>query len=188
MNIDSYEINKETCAVLNLGGEASQIVESKNEYLLPRKTFQVMEDSCAYYGSTLDGRVKGTKMILGSNYKLPIIIEDRDMIFFPTTGNSNDNCSWISLNHVEKYEPYKGYTKVKFYEGRTIILKMSYSSFENQLFRAMRLQRILKDRSIKKQEINSLESNNGTTKKFAIEDASVIEKTIEKSISRTKEN
>ena len=187
MNIDSYEINKETCAVLNLGGEASQIVERENEYLLPRKTYQVMEDSCAYYGSTLDGRVKGTKMILGSNYKLPIIIEDSDMIFFPTTGNSNDNCSWISVNHIEKYEPYKGYTKVKFYEGRTIILKMSFSSFENQLFRAMRLQRILKDRSRKKQIDESQESDIETDKKFNIDDATVIETTLEKSIARAKE-
>lgn len=150
MDIESYEINKDTCAVINVGTEASQIIEKENDYLLPKKTFEVMEDSCAYYGSTLDGRLKGTKMILGANYKLPIIIEEsNDMIFFPTTGSNNENCSWISLKHIEKYESYKGYTKVTFDEGKSVIVRMSYSSFETQLFRAMRLREIIKERSEK---------------------------------------
>lgn len=147
MDIDSYEINKETCAVLNLNNEVSQIIESNQEYLLPKKTFEVMEDSCAYYGSSYDGRIKGTKMILGCNYKLPIIIEEtNNIIFFPTTGTASEKCSWISLNHVSKYEPYKGYTKVTFSEGKSIILKISCSSFEMQLLRATRLQNLLKKR------------------------------------------
>ena len=147
MDIDSYEINKETCAILNLNNEVSQIIENDQEYLLPKKTFEVMEDSCAYYGSTYDGRVKGTKMILGCNYKLPIIVEEsNEIIFFPTSGTNNEKCSWISLNHVLKYEPYKGYTKVFFDTGKEIVLKISYSSFEMQILRATRLQNLLKKR------------------------------------------
>lgn len=147
MEIDSYEINKDTCAIINYSNEISQVIEKKQEYLLPKKTFEVMEDSCAYYGSSYEGRLKGTKMMLGCNYKLPIIIEEtNDIIFFPTGGVDNEKCSWISLNHVLKYEDYKGYTKVTFTEGKTIILKMSVSSFETQLLRATRLQNLLKKR------------------------------------------
>ena len=131
MDIDTYEINKDTCAILNLNNEVSQIIESNNEYLLPKKTFEVMEDSCAYYGSSYEGRVKGTKMMLGCNYKLPIIVEEsNDIIFFPTSGANNEKCSWIALNKVSKYEAYKGYTKVTFTSGKVIILKMTVSSFE----------------------------------------------------------
>ena len=147
MDIDSYEINKDTCAILNYNNEISQIIEKNQEYLLPKKIFEVMEDSCAYYGSSYDGRVKGTKMMLGCNYKLPIIVEEsNDIIFFPTNGTSNEKCSWISLNHVLKYEEYKGYTKVTFTEGKSIVLKISISSFEMQLLRATRLQNLLKKR------------------------------------------
>ena len=147
MDIDSYEINKETCAVLNINNEVSKIIEKGDEYLLPKKSFEVMEDSCAYYGSSYEGRLKGTKMILGSNYKLPIIIEEtNDIIFFPTSGTNNSNCSWISLNKIEKYEPYKGYTKVYFFGGKSIVLKMSCSSFELQVLRATRLQNLLSKR------------------------------------------
>ena len=147
MDIDSYEINKDTCAVININNEVSKIIEKQVEYLLPKRSFEVMEDSCAYYGSSYDGRLKGTKMILGSNYKLPIIIEEtNDIIFFPTGGANNSTCSWISLNQVEKYEPSKGYTKVTFFGGKTIILKMSCASFELQLLRASRLQNLLAQR------------------------------------------
>ena len=147
MDLDSYEINKDTCAVLNINNEVSKIIENKNEYLLSKKCFEVMEDSCAYYGSTFEGRIKGTKMMLGSNYKLPIIIEEtNDLIFFPTSGKESENCSWISLNQVEKYEEYKGYTKVTFYGGKSIILKMPCSSFELQILRASRLQILLSKR------------------------------------------
>jgi competence protein ComK len=150
MDIETYEINKDTCAILNLNNEVSQIIENNQEYLLPKPTFQVMEDSCAYYGSSYDGRIKGTKMMLGCNYKLPIIVEEsNDIIFFPTNGLKSEKCSWISLNQVLKYEPYKGYTKVTFIGGKNIILKMSYSSFEMQILRATRLQNLIKKRAEK---------------------------------------
>ncbi len=147
MELDSYEINKDTCAVINLNDDLSKIIEQGNDYVLPKRTYEVMEDSCVYYGSTFDGRVKGTKMMLGSNYKLPIIIEEsNDIIFFPTKGPDNEKCSWISLNNVLKYEPYEGYTKVTFTEGKTLVLKITYRSFELQLLRATRLQSLLKSR------------------------------------------
>ncbi len=147
MDIESYEINKDTCAILNLNNEVSKIIEKKQEYLVPKPSFEVMEDSCAYYGSSYNGRIKGTKMILGCNYKLPIIVEEaNDIIFFPTSGANNEKCSWISLNHVAKYEPYNGFTKVTFDEGKSIILKMSCTSFELQLFRAARLENLIKKR------------------------------------------
>ena len=147
MNLDSYEINKDTCAILTVNDEVTKIVENKQEYLLPKPSFEVMEDSCAYYGSSFDGRLKGTKMMLGANYKLPIIIdESNNIIFFPTNGTSNTKCSWISLNQIEKYEPKGGYTKVTFAGGKNLVLKMSYSSFEMQLLRATRLQNLLHKR------------------------------------------
>ena len=147
MNLDSYEINKDTCAIINIDNEICKIIEKDNEYLLSKRSFEVMEDSCEYYGSSYTGRIKGTKMMLGCNYKLPIIIEEaNNLIFFPTTGSNNEKCSWIALNQVEKFERHNGYTKVIFYGGKSTILKMSPSSFEMQLLRATRLQNLLNKR------------------------------------------
>jgi len=147
MNIDSYEINKDTCAILNINNEVTKIVEKHQEYLLSKTSFEVMEDSCAYYGSSYEGRLKGTKMMLGGIYKLPIIIEEaNNIIFFPTNGSNNEKCSWISLSNVKKFESCKGYTKVYFVGGKNIILKISPSSFEMQLLRATRLENLINKR------------------------------------------
>ena len=145
--MDSYEINKDTCAIIPVNEGITKVLENSDEYFVNKSSFEVMDDSCQYYGSTCEGRVKGTKMILGSNYKLPIIIEEtNDIIFFPTEAAKNINCIWISLNNIKSYEKCNGFTKVIFNSGKEIIVKMSISSFETQLLRANRLGSIVRKR------------------------------------------
>lgn len=146
--MDSYEINKNTCAVMGVNDKITKVVENEDEYFINKSSYEVMEDSCEYYGSTCEGRIKGTKKIIGSNYKVPIVIEEtNDLIFFPTEAPNNANCVWISLNNIEKYEKYDKFTKVKFTSGKEMIIKMSIYSFEMQLLRANRLSSVLRKRS-----------------------------------------
>ncbi len=146
--MESYEINKNTCAVIGVSDNVSRIIEGEDEYVVGKSGYQVMEDSCEYYGSSCEGRMKGTKMILGSNYKVPIVVEEsNEIIFFPTESPNSENCVWFSLNNVEKYERYEGFTKVTFVSGKELIVKMSVYSFENQLLRANRLGSMIKKRA-----------------------------------------
>ena len=145
--MDSYEINKETCAIVGINDEVTKVIEKNDDYFINKNSYSVMEDSCQYYGSSCDGRIKGTKMILGSNYKVPIIVEEtNEIIFFPTESPYSEKCIWISLNNIESYEKSNGFTKVKFNEGKEIIVKMSLSAFEMQVLRANRLGSLLKKR------------------------------------------
>lgn len=145
--MDSYEINKDTCAVISVSDKITKVIEEDEEYFINKSSYEVMEDSCQYYGSSCDGRIKGTKMILGSNYKVPIVVEEsNEIIFFPTESPSSNNCTWISLNNVRKYEKSNGYTRVVFNSGREILLKMSVSSFETQILRANRLGSMIRKR------------------------------------------
>lgn len=145
--MDSYEINKDTCAVMSVSNDISRIIEKEDEYYVNKNSYEVMEDSCEYYGSSCDGRVKGTKNILGSSYKVPIVIEEtNDIIFFPTESSKSKNCVWISLNNIKNYEKCQGFTKVTFNSGKDIIVKMSISAFETQVLRANRLGSVIKKR------------------------------------------
>ena len=145
--MDSYEINKDTYAIMSINEGVTKILEKEDEYFINKSSYQVMEDSCAYYGSSCEGRVKGTKAILGSNYKVPIIVEEsNEIIFFPTEAASSINCIWLSLNNIKKYEKCNGFTKVTFNSGKEIIVKMSISSFETQILRANRLGSIIRQR------------------------------------------
>ena len=145
--MDSYEINKDTYAVMSINDGISKILEKNDEYFVNKNSYEVMEDSCAYYGSSREGRIKGTKQILGSNYKVPIVVEEsNEIIFFPTEAASNANCIWLSLNNIKNYERNNGFTKVTFNSGKELIVKMSISSFETQILRANRLGSIIRKR------------------------------------------
>lgn len=149
--MNSYEINKNTNAILSVNSNITKVIENEEEYFVNKSSFEVMEDSCEYYGSSYDGRMRGTKNILGSAYKVPIIIEEtNDIIFFPTESTNRPNCIWFALNHIKSYENAAGYTKVILDSGKEIIVKMSISSFENQVLRANRLSSVLKQRREKK--------------------------------------
>ena len=145
--MDSYEINKDTYAVMSINEGVSKVLEKDDEYFINKNSYEVMEDSCSYYGSSCEGRIKGTKQILGSNYKVPIVVEEtNEIIFFPTEAAANANCIWLALNNIKSYERNNGFTKVIFISGKELIVKMSISSFETQLLRANRLGSIIRKR------------------------------------------
>ena len=145
--MDSYEINKDTCAVISIDKNITKVVENKGEYYINMPTYEVMDKSCQYYGSSYEGRIKGTKMILGSSYKVPVVVEEtNEIIFFPTESPSSESCTWLSLNQIDRYEDSEGFTKVTFNNGQSIVVKMSVSSFENQILRANRLESLLRKR------------------------------------------
>lgn len=145
--MDTYEINKETLAVISINENITKVIENDEEYLINANSYKVMENSCEYYGSSYNGRLRGTKAILGSTYKVPIVVEEsNELIFFPTESPNSTTCTWVSLNNLQSYEKSGGFTKVTFTNGKTVFIKMSTSSFETQVLRANRLGSLLKKR------------------------------------------
>ena len=145
--MNNYEINEDTYAVIAEDIGKTKIIEKNYDLSIDNDAYQVMDESCKYYGSSCDGRIKGTKTILGSSYKVPIIVEDSsNLIVFPTTSPSAEDCVWISLGRVkriEKIDPSN--TKILFDNNQSIIVGCSYRTIENQLSRASRLDLILRN-------------------------------------------
>ena len=91
---------------------------------------------------------KSAKAILGAEYKVPIIVEDtNNLIVFPTTSPSANDCIWISLNRIRKFEPIDNqHTKIIFDNEIEIIVPSTYRSIQNQVSRATRLDYIIRKR------------------------------------------
>jgi competence protein ComK len=142
----NYEISKGTLAIVP-NENNSLVYEDDERYIIKQRPFEIMESSCRYFGSTYEGRKNGAKDILGAEYKVPIVIEDTDnLIVFPTTSPSSDECCWISLKRVKKIEKIDNYnTKIIFDNNKEIIVECSYRILENQLSRASRLDLILRN-------------------------------------------
>ncbi len=142
-----YEINKETLAILSCGKDKSRIIEKTKDFIINKNATKIIDDSCKYFGSSYLGRVEGSKNILNSSHKLPIIIEEsRSITFFPTTSPRLDKCSWVSLNNINKYYKNLDTTTIIFNCGKNIKLDISYGIIDNQILRATRLEMLFKKR------------------------------------------
>ena len=142
-----YEISKGNLAILPNEKNSSVVYEDDDRYIIKQTPFEIMEESCKYFGSTYEGRKDGAKEMLGAEYKVPIVIEDSsNLIVFPTTSPLSEDCVWISLKRVEKIEKIdSNNTKIIFDNKTEIIVDSSYRSIENQLSRASRLDLILRN-------------------------------------------
>lgn len=146
-----YEISKGTLAIVPNEKENSLVYEDEDRYIVEQTPFEIMESSCRYFGSTYDGRKNSAKDILGAEYKVPIVVEDsNNLIVFPTTSPLSDDCIWISLNRVKKFQRIDASnTKIIFDNNQEIIVPCSFRSIENQISRASRLDIIMRKRKSK---------------------------------------
>ena len=139
--MQNYEINRNTLAIIPITKEITKIIEEDRDFIINLSSMQIIDDSCKYFGSSYEGRVEGTKNILGLKIKSPIFIEESsDLIFFPTKSPRNWSCIWINLNKIDDYEKVNSSTtKIFFSSGKAIKFNISYEIIDNQVLRATRL-------------------------------------------------
>src|SRR5690606_35172899 len=98
----------------------SYVLENSTEYYTHLSPKQLIDKSCKYFGSSLQGRIEGTKEVFGASRKPPISIEPlRGLYFLPTSSPNSENCVWLAHSHIdylEKIKPKK--TRVHFRSGR----------------------------------------------------------------------
>ena len=152
--MERYEINDKTL-VLKPKDDKTIVYEEDGTKTVSKTPYKIMEESCAYYGSTLDGRKMGASSLLNNSYKLPVVVEDaNNIIFFPTKSPRKKDCIWISLNNIRDYYQQKDYIVIEFNNGKKIKVKESYQIIDSQILKATRLGCVMQER-IKKNTKNS---------------------------------
>ncbi len=136
-------IDFDTYAVIP-GVNGSKIVNKFKVFFDYRNVRSIVNSSCKYYGSSLDGRISGSKEMLGISYKVPIIVsENFNLIFFPTSSPRSDDCVWINLCAILEYKSKsKNLVLVTFKNGKKVVLNISFGVLEKQILRASRLESI----------------------------------------------
>ena len=59
--MNSYEINNDTLAILPLNEYKSKVIEKTKTFVVDLTPMKIIENSCAYFGSSYQGRFLGTK-------------------------------------------------------------------------------------------------------------------------------
>ncbi len=141
----NYTINNQTLAIIPIGKNKSKVYETDNVLIIEKNSQKIIEESCEFYGSTYEGRRKGTVNLIGVTHKSPIIVENsQSIIFFPTASPRSKDCSWISLNNLDVYAPFDTDSTIRFQNNLTIKLPISSKIINNQVLRATRLESVIK--------------------------------------------
>lgn len=145
--IEEYFISEDTLMLLPLNKNETKILDISGEYIIKKNIFEVVDESCQYYGSTYNGRYISAKKTLEMDYKLPIIIDEvKEVVLFPTCSPKLENCIWICVNNVENYIKNNKVSVIKFTNGVIGELNISINTLENQILRATMLLMKLKKR------------------------------------------
>lgn len=143
----NYIINKETLALISeLDG--TRIYEKNTNFFVNLSPNNIIKSSCLFYGCSFEGRLNGTKYILGLKSKIPIIINEKNnIIFFPTDSIRKSSCNWLSLNNINNCQKNAKNTKILFFNGIELSLNISKYIIDNQILRASRLQMLINQRN-----------------------------------------
>lgn len=145
--MNSYEINNRTMAIIPSSNKKSYVIEEKRKFYVNQTPLEIIEHSCKYFGSSLEGRNLGTTNLIGFTYKRPIIIEEsNNIIFFPTESTRSKKCCWISLDKIDSYNNISNNSKIKFKTGYELIINISVNSLENQVLRSALLESVMRKR------------------------------------------
>lgn len=137
----NYEINEDTYAILYNGKGKTKILEKDENYEIENTAYNIMDESCKYYGSSYIGRLVAAKEMLDFSYKVPILVEEcSGLIFFPIKSSLSEDCSWINLNSIKKVQKNGKNSKIIFNNNEELELDVSKLSIENQIYRSILLE------------------------------------------------
>ena len=136
-----YEINPSTLCIYPIDKKKSYVYELEDQFEVEMSCFDIINNSCLFFGSSYNGRRNGSTILLNSTHKVPILIEEsREIIFFPTASVNNMNCIWISYNNLESVTKIdNNYSSVLFKDNKEFKMKTSYFVLTNQIVRSKKL-------------------------------------------------
>ena len=148
-----YEIDLSTVMLISLDDITTKIITMGDEFVMDMDSKKIIDNSCKFFGSSLNDRVNMTKRLINIKSKSPIIIEEsRDIIFFPLK-SIREKCNiWISFNNLEKFVKSGDKTIFYFKGNKQVEIDFSYYIIDNQVTRSLMLDYEVKKRreSLKK--------------------------------------
>ena len=133
-----YEIDLSTLMLIGIDDNTTKIVTTEKEFIIKESCKKIIDDSCKYFGSSLNDRIKATNRLVKMSSKTPIVVEEsRNIIFFPLKSTREKNNIWISFNHLENYTRDGNNTIFKFKNNKYVTLKFSYYIIDNQVTRSL---------------------------------------------------
>lgn len=137
MVCDSQFITKRTLAIVPTfeNQYRSQIITLDDIQFSTMSAFNLINNACIRYGSTMDGRANAVKALLSFTQKTPFIIAPFDISVFPTISAKHPECIYIFNHHFQIKELEKGKSRLTFFNGTRIDIPCSKYALHKQQLR-----------------------------------------------------
>ena len=135
-----YEIDLSTLLLIGIDEEHTKVVTIDSEFVVNSCSKKIVDNSCKFFGSSLNDKIKNTNRLINISSKSPIIVEEtRNIIFFPLKSTREKNNIWISFNNLDKFIKNDNETILKFKNGKEFSIDFSYYIIDNQVTRSLML-------------------------------------------------
>lgn len=129
-------INENTLFIMK-NNQQVEIVSTEGKIVCIDYITKILDESCLYYGSSLDGRIKASKYLTKNNSKVPIIINEKDnLLLFPIYSLRNEIGLWFVYNNIISYRKVNKYVEVTFKNNEKILFLISYNIFYKQILKS----------------------------------------------------
>ena len=132
--MENYLINENTIAVQKRSKQTI-IYDVENIRVINKNIRSILNLNCNFYGSSLLGRLKSASKILNIKYKIPIIINENNVILLPIKSLRHEDTLLLVSNKIIKYEEQDAKLKVYTINNQEFILNISKNSFEKMLLK-----------------------------------------------------
>ncbi|WP_166462426.1 competence protein ComK [Psychrobacillus vulpis] len=119
--------NKIFTKVTNISGETT---------IIGRKPYDIVRQSCSYYGSSFQQSVKLSKEALGNYHKLPTIIAHdygNPCILIPTLSPKSDLNVWFSYRTIQSFHSSEEGCVVVLTNGHSVLINSSAATISRQI-------------------------------------------------------
>lgn len=136
-----YIINDSTLYLEKIGKDIHVIETNEEKTIKDTSMTLLLDQSCNFYGSSYEGRKKGSENLITESYKLPIIIkENKFLLMFPIGATRSSKSVWINYNNIEEYHQITSKkVLVDFVGGIRQTFNVSYYTFHKQILKCSRL-------------------------------------------------
>ncbi len=132
----------------DIGRVVTEVYEGDKRFDLIDHPSKVIDGSCRYFASSLEGRLAGTKEVAGFTHKPPIVISPAmGIYFFPIISPKRKECSWIAHPFIRSYHSeINQTTTIIFTNGVSVNVPVSTGMIANQVQRTAQFRFMLEDR------------------------------------------
>lgn len=124
----------------NTGHLQCTVIGAFGENIVEKSPLTVLNESCEYYGSSFEGRLKSAQQILKRQKNLPIMVSiTLEYCMIPLGSPLKKDTAWVSFRYIKQIDPKGANSIITFHNGVQLEVNISKDVLEMRLNKAARL-------------------------------------------------